>query len=594
MQKFFLAFSLITLMSACSPQQPEEAAADTDAQPEVASGADLVILNARVYSLDWPQPAPDGTLSPQAPRTDETGWQPDAQAVVISEDEIIFVGSSEAAAGFAGINTEVVDAQGATVLPGLVDSHTHIFNLGASLSRVSLYDVETEEEAVARIVEKAKDVPAGEWIVGQGWDEGAWANRYPDMTLLTEAVPDHPVYMRSLHSFAGWGNKMAFDRAGITADTEVPSGGEIRTFENGDPNGLLLNRAVPLLENAVPPPDRDALTEQVLAALNQMAQDGYVTVHDAGLGAREMAILETLEAAGQLPIRVYAMLSARDEALSRAWLARGPDSDADSFLVTRSVKAYYDGALGSRGARMLDEYSDKPGHRGVSGSEYGFDQALVAEMMQRGFQVGIHAIGDAGNMETLDFLARVADMYPDSINLRHRIEHAQVIHPDDIERFADLQIVASMEPPHAVEDKTWAEERVGPERILGAYAWRTLRNAGVTLTFNADNPGSDHSIFYGMHAAMTRRDKEQQPPEGWYPEQNMNADETLRAYTQWSAFASFREEQTGILAEGRWADLTIMDIDPFQFSQSDPGAILDGRILMTVVAGKPVYRAKEF
>jgi hypothetical protein len=307
-----------------------------------------------------------------------------------------------------------------------------------------------------------------------------------------------------------------------------------------------------------------------------------------------MAILETLEAEDRLPIRVYAMLSARDEPLSRAWLARGPDSDSDSFLVTRSVKAYYDGALGSRGARMLEDYSDMPGHRGVSGSEYGFDQSLVAEMMQRGFQVGIHAIGDAGNMETLDFIARVADMDPESVNLRHRVEHAQVIHPDDIERFAALQVVASMEPPHAVEDKTWAEQRVGPERILGAYAWRTLREAGVTLTFNADNPGSDHSIFYGMHAAMTRRDKDQQPPEGWYPEQTMNADETLRAYTHWSAFASFREEETGVLAQGRWADLTVMDIDPFQLSETDPGAILDGNILMTVVAGKPVFRADDF
>jgi predicted amidohydrolase YtcJ len=491
MQKLFLALSLFTLLAACGPQQPELPPAATS-EESTDSGADLIIINARVYSLNWPASAPAGTLSPQAPYSEATGWQPDAEAVVVNGDRIVFVGSSAAAVEYQGANTNLVDAQDATVVPGLVDSHTHIFNLGASLSRVSLYGVETEEEAVARIVEKAKEVPPGEWIVGQGWDEGAWANRYPDMTLLTEAVPDHPVYMRSLHSFAGWGNRMAFARAGITADTEVPSGGEIRTFENGEPNGLLLNRAVPLLEGAVPPPDREALTEQVLSALQQMALDGYVTVHDAGLGAEEMAILETLEAAGRLPIRVYAMLSARDELLSRAWLARGPDTDSDSFLVTRSVKAYYDGALGSRGARMLEDYTDMPGHRGVSGSEYGFDQTLVAEMMQRGFQVGIHAIGDAGNMETLDFISRVADMDPESVKLRHRIEHAQVIHPDDIERFAALQLVASMEPPHAVEDKTWAEDRVGPQRILGAYAWRTLREAGVTLTFNADNPGSDH------------------------------------------------------------------------------------------------------
>jgi predicted amidohydrolase YtcJ len=594
MQKLFFVLSLFLTLSACSQEDPAEPAEVVAAETSTSAGADLMIVNARVYTLNWPDPLGDGTLSEQAPHDAADGWQPDAQAVAIKDGEIVYVGSEAGVEAFRSAKTDVVDVAGATVLPGLADSHTHIFNLGASLDRVSLYDVETEEEAVERIVERAREVPAGEWIVGQGWDEGAWANRYPDMQLLSERVPDHPVYMRSLHSFAGWGNRMAFDRAGITADTPVPSGGEIRTFEDGNPNGLLLNRAVPLLESAVPPPDREQLTEQVLVALNQMAKDGYVTVHDAGLGAEEMAILETLEAENRLPIRVYAMLSARDEALSRAWLAQGPDTDNDSFLVTRSVKAYYDGALGSRGARLLADYSDRPGHRGVSGGEYGFDQDLVAEMMLRGFQVGVHAIGDAGNMETLDFLGRVADLDPNGVNKRHRIEHAQVIHPDDMERFADLQIIASMEPPHAVEDKTWAEQRVGPERILGAYAWRTLREAGVTLTFNADNPGSDHSIFYGMHAAMTRRDKNLEPAEGWYPEQTMNADETLRAYTQWSAFASFREDATGKIAEGRWADITILDIDPFVLSDTDPGAILDGQILMTLVAGIPVYRAENF
>jgi predicted amidohydrolase YtcJ len=592
MQKTVLAAAALFVLAACSPEpSPDVSEAPAAAAAEAPEGADLILLNARVYSLSWPEPAGDGTLSAQAPH-DENGWGPDAEAIVIDDGLIVYVGERAAAEEFQGTHTRVIDAGGATALPGLVDSHTHIFNLGASLTRVSLYDVDTEEEAVERIVAKAADVPEGEWIVGHGWDEGAWANRYPDMTLLSERVPNHPVYMRSLHSFAGWGNKLAFERAGITADTPVPSGGEIRLFEDGTPNGLLLNRAVPLLEDAIPMPSREQLTERVLLALNQMAADGYVTVHDAGLGAEEMAILETLEAEGRLPIRVYAMLSARDEALSRAWIAKGPDTDNDSFLVTRSVKAFYDGALGSRGARLLADYSDRPGHRGVSGGEYGFDQALVREMMLRGFQVGVHAIGDAGNRETLDFIAGVNQQDPASRALRHRIEHAQVIHPDDIARFADERIIASMEPPHAVEDKTWAEDRLGPQRILGAYAWRSLRQAGVGLTCNADNPGSDHSIFYGMHAAMTRRDKDRQPAEGWYPEQNMNADETVRAYTQWSAFAGFRENETGVLAEGRWADLTLMDIDPFVLSQTDSGAILDGRIMMTIVDGKPVFEAE--
>jgi predicted amidohydrolase YtcJ len=550
--------------------------------------ADLIIVNAGVYTFTWDPPAADGRPAANAPR-DADGWHPDAEAIAVRGGRFVFVGSNAEALEWKGPHTTLVELHGATVLPGFVDSHTHLFGLGASLSRVSLYDVETEEEAVARIVEAARSVPAGEWIIGQGWDEGAWANAYPDMTLLSERVPDHPVYMRSLHSFAGWGNALAFRRAGITADTEAPSGGEIGRFPNGEPSGLLLNRAVPLLESAVPAPDSQALKAQLKRALDRMARDGYVTVHDAGLSGDEMALLEQMEAAGELPIRVYAMLSARDEALARSWLDRGPDTDNERFLVTRSVKAYYDGALGSRGARLLEDYSDQPGHRGVSGDQYGFDESLTAAMMQAGFQVAIHAIGDAGNRETLDFIEGVYANVPSARDHRHRIEHAQVVHPDDLARFAELDVIASMEPPHAVEDMAWAEERLGAERVRGAYAWRSLREAGARLTFNADNPGSDHDIFYGLHAAITRRDKARQPAGGWFPEQSLCAEEAIRAYTEWSAYAAFREQETGRIAPGRWADLTIIDIDPLVLADRDPDAILNGNVLMTVVDGRIVY-----
>jgi hypothetical protein len=259
------------------------------------------------------------------------------------------------------------------------------------------------------------------------------------------------------------------------------------------------------------------------------------------------------------------------------------------MLVTRAVKAFYDGALGSRGARLLDDYSDKPGHRGVSGDDYGFNEELNARAMKKGFQICIHAIGDAGNREALDILEGVFRQDPPTAENRHRIEHAQVLHPDDIPRFGQLGIIASMEPVHAMEDKTWAEDRLGPERILGAYAWRSLREANAVLTFNSDNPGSDHDIFYGLHSAITRQDKNQEPEGGWYAQQAMNADEAVRGYTSWPAYASFREDVTGVIEAGRWADLTIMDIDPFLLSEEHAGDILDGRILMTVVNGQIVY-----
>ncbi|MDJ0698793.1 MAG: amidohydrolase [Woeseiaceae bacterium] len=570
---------VVVFLAACTPERA--AVTETD-------GADLILTNARVYTLNWGEPGPDGASAPGAPRT-ESGWHPDAEAVASKDGEIVFVGSTQDALELRAETTRVVDLAGATVIPGLVDSHTHVFGLGAKLDTVDLTGVATEEAAVSLVAERAKSVPEGGWIIGGGWDEGAWANRYPDKALLSEAVPDHPVFLDSLHGFAAWANQAALDAGGITADSEVPVGGEMRLGEDGEPNGLFLNRATTMLDAIVPPPSRDTLIKQVLIGLNQMAADGYVAVHDAGLDSRAMSVLEQLEEEGRLPIRVYAMLSLRDEDLIRQWIEKGPDKDNDSMLVTRTVKAYYDGALGSRGARLLYDYADQPGHRGVSGDGYGFDQALNAEAMKAGFQVAIHAIGDAGNREALDILEAVFREDPSTRGNRHRIEHAQVMHPDDIPRLGQLGIIASMEPPHAMEDKTWAEERLGPDRILGAYAWRSLRETGAGITFNSDNPGSDHSIFYGLHSAITRQDKDMEPEGGWYPEQRLGADESVRAYTSWSAYASFRENETGIIEVGRWADLTVMDIDPFVVAEESPADILDGNILMTIVNGNIVY-----
>jgi predicted amidohydrolase YtcJ len=562
--------------------------AEETADPVRPEGASLILINARVYTLDWAEPGPDGTVAPGAPR-DAGGWHPDAQAIAIRDGQILFAGSSVDAMRFEGDSTRVVDLAGATVIPGLVDSHTHVFGLGALLDQVNLVGVETEEEAVDLVVERAKSVPKGEWIVGRGWDEGAWANRYPDKALLTARVPDHPVFMDSLHGFAGWANQMALDEAGITAESAVPVGGEMRLGDGGKPSGLFLNQAVQLLSSAVPEPSREMLAKQVLLGLNQMAADGYTAVHDAGLDSRQMSVLEELEVDGRLPIRVYAMLSLRDEELVRKWIEKGPDSDNASMLVTRTVKAYYDGALGSRGARLLYDYEDKPGHRGVSGDDYGFDKALNAEAMKAGFQIAIHAIGDAGNREALNILESVFRDVPSTAANRHRIEHAQVISPEDIPRLGRLGIIASMEPPHAMEDKAWAEKRLGPERIIGAYAWRSLRESGAPLTFNSDNPGSDHDIFYGLHSAITRQDKDGQPEGGWYPEQRVSIEEAVRAYTTWSAYASFREDETGVIEPGRWADLTVMDIDPFVIADQRPGRILNGQIVMTIVDGEVVY-----
>ena len=554
--------------------------------------ADLILQGGRVYTLAWGEPDAEGVPAEDAPHSSE-GWTPDAEAIAIRGDRILFVGSQDEVSAYRGETTRVIDLAGATVVPGMVDSHTHVAGLGAKLERVDLLGVETEEEAVERVVVRAQEVPPGEWIVGWGWDEGAWAENYPDLRLLSERVPDHPVVMQSLHGFAVWGNRLALERAGIDAQTPSPSGGEIRQGADGEPTGLLLNRATPLLMGAVPAATQEQIQARIVAGLEEMARSGYVAVHEAGVDGELLEALTALAAEKRLPLRVYAMISARDEKVMRASLAYGPDGVHEHKLTVRSVKAYYDGALGSRGARLLADYSDRPGHRGVSGGEYGFDEDLVAELMKAGFQVGIHAIGDAGNRETLDFLQRVAEEHPESRNGRHRIEHAQVVHPEDFPRFAALGLIASMQPPHAVEDKAWAEDRLGEKRIHGAYAWRTLRRQGSGLIFNSDLAGSDHSLFYGLHSAITRRGKDLQPNEGWYAEEAVTAEEALRAYTNWPARAAFWEDETGVLAPGRWADLTVLDVDPLVLGETEPEKLLEGSVLLTVVAGEVVYEGTQ-
>jgi predicted amidohydrolase YtcJ len=578
--------------------------------------ADLLLINGRVYTFSWPEPDREGTPSSTAPH-DPLGWRPDAQAVAIRGDRIVFVGPRVDAEAYRGSSTHVIDLAGATVLPGLIDSHVHLPELGAALERVNLVGVQTEADAVARVAERAKTTAKGEWIVGWGWDEGAWANHYPDMQLLSERVPDHPVVLRGLHTFAVWGNRLAFERANITAATPAPQGGEIRKDRRGQPTGILLNTAGELLMAALPAPTPAQISTRVVKALDALASAGYVSVHEAGADTALLAALEQLEASGKLTIPVYTMLAARDKALMATWASRrpgervkasepaersgdrgAPASDAAGGsagakppgLIIKSVKAFYDGAMGSRGALFFDDYSDRPGHRGVGGADYGFDRDRMAAMMRAGFQVVIHAIGDRANREALDLFASVIATHPDAKNTRPRIEHAQVVNPQDWPRFAALGVIASMQPSHAVEDMPWAEARIGPERVKGAYAWRSLRRAGARLAFNSDLPATDYNIFYGLHSAVTRQDKDGKPPGGWRREEAMTIEEALRGWTSWAAYAEFREHDTGMLVANRRADLTVVDIDPLQVGEKEPEKLLRGRVVMTVVGGKVAYK----
>ena len=550
--------------------------------------ADVLLVNARVYTFSWNEPSTDGTLAAGAPH-DKDGWHQDADAIAIKNDRIVFVGSNaDAESRFHA--ADVRDLHGATVVPGLIDAHVHLAELGASLERVNLVGVRDEKDAVDRVATRAATVPKGEWIVGWGWDEGAWASHYPDMTLLSLRVPDHPVVLRGLHSFAVWGNKLAFERARITASTKAPVGGEIRKDAHGQPSGILTNNATALLQNAVPPPTPEQLQARVKKALETLAASGYVSVHEAGADTDLDRALTSLAATQQLPIHVYELYAARDNALMNR-LAH-PAPAANATLIARGVKAFYDGALGSRGAYLLADYSDQPGHRGRGGAEYGFDRDRMASLMKAGFQLVVHAIGDRANRETLDLIEEVERTDAKTQETRPRIEHAQVLSPDDVRRFAGLGVMASMQPSHAVEDMAWAEQRLGPDRIKGAYAWRSLRRAGTRLAFSSDLPGTDYNIFYGLHSAVTRQDKNSQPAGGWRPEERMTIEEAMRGWTSWAAYAEFQEQDLGTIAVGRHANLTVMDIDPMQVGERDPARLLSGKILMTIVNGKTVFPAR--
>jgi len=548
--------------------------------------ADLVLVNGRVYTLAWPEPEPEGRPAAGAPH-DASGWRPDADTIAIAGTRVVFVGRQSDAPKLAPAGRSV-DLKGATVIPGLVDSHVHLANLGAALERVNLVGAATEGDAVGRVVERAASVSKGEWIVGWGWDEGAWTSHLPDMRLLSARVPDHPVVLHGLHSFAVWGNRLAFERAGITRDTPAPPGGEIKKAANGEPTGVLLNNAAALLTAALPPPSPTQLEQRVVRALAAMAAHGYTSVHEAGADAPLLAVLEDLDRAGRLPLPVNAMIAARDTALIDAWRARQPTA-AGRPLTVRSVKAFYDGAMGSRGAFFLEPYTDRPDHHGVGGAEYGFDRERLAAMMTAGYQVTIHAIGDRANRESLDFFEAVLAKSPAARATRPRIEHAQVVSPADLPRFAALGVIASVQPSHAVEDMAWAEARIGPERIKGAYAWRSLRRAGARLVLNSDLPGTDYDIFYGLHSAVTRANREGQPKGGWRPEEALTIEEALRGWTVWAAYAGFREQQAGTIAAGHSADLTVMDLDPFQVGETAPARLLGGRIVMTIANGRVVY-----
>jgi len=482
---------------------------------------------------------------------------------------------------YIGPSTRKIDAHGATVIPGFIDSHGHMAALGDSLEALDLRGTKSEEEIADLVRDAARHSQPGEWIQGRAWDQNNWPGRqFPTSAALSAAAPDNPVYLTRVDGHAGWVNRKAMDIAGLSASAPDPPGGKVLRDASGQLTGVLIDRAQELVTRKIPPPTPQQVRERLRRAALECARLGITTVHDAGIGPAELEEYRALIREHELPVRVYAMIGGEGD-LWREYLKRGPE--IGDRLTVRSIKLYADGALGSRGAALKEPYSDDPGNTGLLMLQSKDIERVARAAVAHGFQVNTHAIGDRANRTVLDGYAAVLG---GENNKRFRIEHAQVVSLEDIPLFEKYSILASIQATHATSDMPWAEARLGPERVKGAYAWRRFLSLGVHVPNGSDFPVENPNPLWGFYAAITRQDRNGKPDGGWFPDQRMTREEALRSWTLEGAYAAFEEGLTGSLEPGKAADFVMLSGDIMQIP---PEEILKTRVTMTVVAGEVVY-----
>ena len=499
---------------------------------------------------------------------------------------LVAVGSAkEVAARARGFRR--IDVQGKTVLPGLIDAHGHVFGLGEVATSADLYSPASLQAAQASVARFAQANPQRKWVVGKGWNQEIWKlGRFPNVAELDAVVSDRPAAMERIDGHAMWVNSKALEAAGITRDSRDPEGGKIERDANGNATGILVDTAMEFVYQVLPKPTEAEARAMLDGALGILSSVGLTSVHDAGIDVGADRLFRDYADHGKLSTRVYAMIG--DVGADFEQLAKnGPlPSYADGHYALAAVKLYSDGALGSRGAALLHPYSDAPHTRGLL---FNSDAAIHAKMekaIKAGYQVNVHAIGDAGNRQILDSFEQLGKQYPLAAR-RHRIEHAQVVQPGDIPRFKQLAIVPSMQPTHATSDQNMAEQRVGPERIKGAYAWRSFLQQGSRIACGSDFPIESPNPLQGIHAAVTRQDMQDVPRGGWHKEQAMTLVEAFRCFTLDAAWAAHQEQSVGSLEPGKWADFIVTDRDLFKVPAADIGKI---GVLETWVGGKQVFR----
>jgi hypothetical protein len=511
--------------------------------------------------------------------------KPEAQALAVREGRLLAVGTKAEVLKAAGEGARVVDYGSAVVVPGLVDAHAHLAGLGRSLTVARLEGARSVDEVLQRLGEAPSTSFQGDWLVGKGWDQNGWPGKaFPGRAELDARFPRTPVYLTRVDHHAAWVNGEALRRAGITRETADPAGGRILRDAKGEPTGVLVDNAMDLMVAVLPPPTDEQLEARLSAALERCAQVGLTGVHDAGMDLRTFRRLQMWDMAGRLPVRVYAMADGQGGD-RQTYLELGTYSGR--MLEMKAVKFLLDGALGSRGAALHEPYSDAPGETGLLLMEPEELSARAWAFMERGFQVCVHAIGDRANTLVVDTLIR-ASAGTGTKALRHRVEHAQILRPEDIEKLGEAGLVASVQPTHATSDMGWAEARLGAERLKGAYAWRSLKEAGAVLALGSDFPIENPDVLAGLYAARTRQDAAGRPEGGWQPQERLTGDEALEGFTVGPAWASFAEGRRGRLVVGMDADFTVLSVDPVE---DEPRKLVDAKVVATVVDGREVHRS---
>ena len=507
---------------------------------------------------------------------------PHATTLIVRGASIAAVGGDELA-GQASKRATVVDLHGNSVTPGLIDAHCHLYALGTALEGASVRGLPSEQATAKLVGELAAKLPADEWLIARGWDQNRWPGQaFPTRASLDQVAGDRPIVLRRVDGHAIWVSSKALALAGVTAATADPPGGKIVRAADGSPTGVLIDNAKALVESKIPPDTADARRRKILAAAAKAVSTGITGVHEMGIEDQTAAVYRQLASSGALPLRVYAFLLG-DTAHPEALRTRTPEQ-AIGWFTMRGVKFFADGALGSRGARLVRPYEDDPNNVGLWVTEPAVLAAAVETAVAGGWDVAVHAIGDAGVGSVLDAFAAAEAKHPGAHRLR--VEHAQIVAPADIDRIVATHAIASMQPTHATSDMPWAEARIGAERILGAYAWRTMLDHHIPLAFGSDFPVEDVGPLLGIYAAVTRQDAAGNPAGGWYPAQRLTLDEAIAAFTR-DAAAAEGDATRGVIAPNRAADLTIYD-----GRLAPDRSLLSLHVAQTIVGGKTVFQLR--